>query len=73
LKSNLKLIELTKKLNDLAETRNFESFSKSHWDQLVKSKEIEDLKASLNHVVKEKLGADTSNISGHVLKTIKIP
>jgi hypothetical protein len=62
LKSNLKLIELTKKLNDLAETRNYESFTKSHWDLLVDSKEIEDLKASLNHIVKEKLCADTSNI-----------
>jgi hypothetical protein len=62
LKSNLKLIELTRKLNDLAETRNFESFSMSHWNQLVKSKEIEDLKASLNHIVKEKLRADASNI-----------
>lgn len=62
LKSNLKLIELTKKLNDLAETRNFESFSMSHWKRLVTSKEIEDLKSSLNHIIKEKLRAGTSNI-----------
>ena len=62
LKSNLKLIELTKKLNDLAETRNFETFSMSHWKELVTSKEIEDLKPSLNHIVKEKLRADASNI-----------
>ena len=62
LKSNLKLIELTKILNDLAETRNFESFSMSHWTKLVKSKGIEDLKSSLNHIIKEKLRAGTSNI-----------
>jgi hypothetical protein len=62
LKSNLKLIELTKKLNDLAETRNFESFSMSHWKRLVTSKEIEDLKSSLNHIIKEKLRAGTSDI-----------
>ena len=62
LKANLKFITLTKKLNDLAETRSFESFSKSHWEQLVTSQEIKDIKASLNHIVKEKLNADASNI-----------
>jgi hypothetical protein len=62
LKSNLTFIELTRKLNDLAETRNFESFSMSHWKKLVTSKEIEDLKSSLNHTIKEKLRADASNI-----------
>jgi hypothetical protein len=62
LKSNLKFIELTRKLNELAETRNYESFTKTHWDKLIYKGGIEDLKASLNYVVKEKLGADTSNI-----------
>lgn len=62
LKANLELIELTKKLNDLAETRGFESFTKSHWDQLIDKNEITEIKGSLNHIVKEKLNADASNI-----------
>jgi len=62
LKSNLTFVEPPKKLKDLADSRNFESFTKSHWDLLVNSKKIEDYKASLNHIVKEKLCADTSDI-----------
>ena len=62
LKSNLTFVEPPKKLKDLADSRKFESFTKSHWDLLVNSKKIEDYKASLNYIVKEKLCADTSDI-----------
>ena len=62
LKSNLTFVEPPKKLKDLADSRKFESFTKSHWDLLVNSKKIENYKASLNYIVKEKLCADTSDI-----------
>ena len=62
LKSNLKFIEPTKKLKDLAIGRRFEVLTKKHWEELSDANEIDEIANSLNHLVKDKFDADINNI-----------